>query len=127
MDCPDILPTILEAAEYLHMLQGKSLGVVTTALAAYVLPWYPAVFLPLAGLVPRRRVAVALHVVAAALLVAYVQPPGRPTSALVGAGAVASVCGVGLALAAASVLARPSPASPATPHRAAPACHTPCG
>lgn len=93
---------------------GVGLGVVACALAAYVLPWYPAAFLPLAGLVPRGRAAVALHVTGAALLVAYVQPPGRPASALVGAGAAATVCGVVLAVATAVLLRRPRPEPPLT-------------
>lgn len=86
-----------------------ALGVLAVGLAAYVLPWYPAVFLPLAGLVPRARAAVALHVAAGALLLAYVQPPGRPASGLVGAAAAATACGVVLALAVAAVVRSRAP------------------
>jgi hypothetical protein len=61
--------------------------------APYVLPWYPAAFLPLSGRVPASRAAVVLQVGGAALLLAYVVPPGRPPGAVPLAAAAAAGCG----------------------------------
>ncbi len=62
--------------------------------AVYVLPWYPASMLPAAGLVmasPVRRIA---QFGSAALLVAYVTPPGMRPPRWLPASAVGHVCGV---------------------------------
>ncbi len=64
---------------------AASLGVVVCFGASYSLPWYPAVFLLLAASVPGAVAHRALHVGSVALLLAYVQPPGRLTTDLIGA------------------------------------------
>ena len=71
-----------------------ALGTLACFGAPYLLPWYPAAFLPLSarclGSVPQRALALG----SAALLVAYVQPPGLPAGALVLGPTVATVAGL---------------------------------
>ncbi|MDQ2679206.1 MAG: glycosyltransferase 87 family protein [Actinomycetota bacterium] len=51
-------------------------GVTLLAASTYVMPWYPAMFLPVAALAWRSRASVLLQVQGAFLLLAYAEGPG---------------------------------------------------
>ncbi|QXC60991.1 DUF2029 domain-containing protein [Aquihabitans sp. G128] len=107
---PGGLATAATAASVLVVLAGAwrarwpagatavSLGVVVCCSGASVLPWYPMAFLPLAVGQDRSRARTALAAASAALLLAYVQPPGRPVAELAGASLVGAAASVVLLL-----------------------------
>lgn len=94
-----------------------AVGTSACFVAPYLLPWYPAVFLPLSarciGSVPQRALALG----STFLLVAYVQPPGRPAQELILAPTIALLAGLTVGAAALwIVVSRPeSPESPESP------------
>lgn len=77
---------------------GVTLAVVAIFGSAYVLPWYPAVVLPLAGLCLESVASRVAHVGGVVLLLAYAVPPGRVDLALPGFVDAGRACGVALAV-----------------------------
>ncbi len=80
-----------------------ALGVLACFGSPYVLPWYPAAFLPLSAYCIASMPQRALTVGSAAILLAYVQPPGQRAAELMLAPGMALLASlvVGLALVAA--------------------------
>ena len=60
-------------------------GFVLMVTSTYVMPWYPAIVLPVVALTWRSRVSVLVQAQAAFLLVAYAQGPGNDPTTWVGA------------------------------------------
>jgi alpha-1,6-mannosyltransferase len=92
---------------------GVTLGVVALFGATYVLPWYPAVVLPLAALCLGSLPARAAHAGAMVLWLAYVVPPGRAAVAVPDLVDAARACGLVLAVLAVAAALSGAFASPA--------------
>lgn len=80
-----------------HGAAGTAAGAVSCFAAPYVLAWYPAVIVPVAGTLSRARAERMVRVGASALLLAYVVPAGEPPAAVPLASVAAVACGVVLA------------------------------